>query len=188
MSDLQKDEQTLVVTKKRRGSCSASVELNNTAAVGQIAQIVSSNAQFFKRGLPKDDEEVADRINEFFGLCTQQDYLPTVEKLALCIGCDRTTLWEWEQGLKGSNPARANMIKKAKGIMAGIDAEMVQKGIIPQITYIFRAKNFYGMKDQQDHVIIPSNPLGDTQDAATLAQKYAATLPSADTPRLSGAE
>ena len=90
--------------------------------------------------------------------------------MALALGTIRQTLWEWEQGSKG--PVRRDMVKKAKEILAGIDAKLVSQGKIPQVTYIFRAKNFFGMRDQQEVVLTPNNPLGDTQNAEQLRQKY----------------
>ena len=50
------------------------------------------------------------------------------------------------------------MIKKAKQILAGIDAKLVSQGKIPQITYIFRAKNFFGMTDKQEVVLQNRRP------------------------------
>ena len=64
------------------------------------------------------------------------------------------------------------MVKKAKEILAGIDAKLVSEGRIPQVTYIFRAKNYFGMRDQQEVVLTPNNPLGDTTDTETLKNKY----------------
>ena len=49
------------------------------------------------------------------------------------------------------------MIKKAKQILASIDAELVASGKIPQVVYIFRAKNFYQMSDQQEITINAQN-------------------------------
>ena len=63
------------------------------------------------------------------------------------------------------------MIKKAKEILAGIDAKLVSMGKIPQVTYIFRAKNFFGMKDQQDLVVTPAASLGDSPDAKQLENR-----------------
>ena len=64
------------------------------------------------------------------------------------------------------------MIKKAKEILAGIDAKLVSQGKIPQVTYIFRAKNFFGMKDQSEVVLTPNNPLGDQRTPEELQQQY----------------
>ena len=54
------------------------------------------------------------------------------------------------------------MIKKAKQILAAIDAELVSSGKIPQVVYIFRAKNFHGMTDQQEITVTAQN--GQDQD------------------------
>ena len=59
---------------------------------------------------------------------------------------------------KGS--VRSNLIKNAKSILAAIDADLVLKGMINPVAYIFRAKNYYGMKDQQDVVVQAKNIFG----------------------------
>ena len=43
-----------------------------------------------------------------------------------------------------------DIIKKAKDYSATYDAEMVANGKIPAPVYIFRSKNYYGMKDVQE--------------------------------------
>ena len=63
------------------------------------------------------------------------------------------------------------MIKKAKEILAGIDAKLVSQGKIPQITYIFRAKNFFGLSDKQEIVVTPNQPLGSDSDPNELAKR-----------------
>ena len=68
------------------------------------------------------------------------------------------------------------MIYKAKEILAGIDAKLVSMGKIPQVTYIFRAKNFFGMKDQQDLVVTPAQPLGDSPDQKQLEERIAGSV------------
>lgn len=66
--------------------------------------------------------------------------------------------------------------KKGKEILAGIDAKLVSMGKIPQVTYIFRAKNFFGMKDQQDLVVTPAQPLGDSPDQKQLEERIAGSV------------
>ena len=45
---------------------------------------------------------------------------------------------------------------------------MVSQGKIPQITYIFRAKNFFGLSDKQEVVVTPNQPLGSEPDRQRL--------------------
>lgn len=49
-------------------------------------------------------------------------------------------------------------------------------GINP-VVYFFRAKNYFGMKDQQDVVIRPESPLGDTVDRDRLEATIVQELP-----------
>lgn len=123
---------------------------------------------------PKSDEEICERLNWFFDTCQQTNQLPTVEKMCLALSWDRTYVFEMESGRKnGFSPATANIIKKAKNLIASLDAELAQEGKIQPVVYMFRAKNFYGMADKQEVVVTPNNPLGDSTDPATIAQKYA---------------
>ena len=49
----------------------------------------------------------------------------------------------------------------------------MEDGQINNITGIFWQKNYDGMKDQQDIVVTPNtSPLGDTESAERLAEKY----------------
>lgn len=78
--------------------------------------------------------------------------------------------WDWVQFCENKHD------KKAKEILAGIDAKLVSMGKIPQVTYIFRAKNFFGMKDQQDLVVTPAMPLGDAPDQKQLEERIAGSV------------
>ena len=128
---------------------------------------------------PKSEEELCERLNWFFRTCEQTNQLPTVEKMCLALSMPRTTVFEWETGASpGLGPATTNIIKKAKNLIASLDAELAQEGKIQPVVYMFRAKNYYGMKDQQDVVVTP-NQAGDFQDRATIEAKYA-ELPAPD--------
>ena len=165
---------TATIEKPKRGSKSASIADTFKGQKGDISKAINASFKYFNVPTPKNDDEIAERINNYLQDCFENDDIPLVENLALAIGVTRTTLWEWETGGKGSTPVKANMIKKAKEILAGIDAYLVSKGKIPQVTYIFRAKNFFGMKDQQEVVLTPNNPLGDGSDSEQLKEKYLA--------------
>lgn len=145
----------------RNGAKTASIMDNTTARPEEIAQAVRNSFQYFNRQIVKSDEECAERINSYFQDCAEQQMLPTVENMSLALGTVRRTVWDWEQGI-GCSQTRTNMIKKAKQILAAIDAELVSSGKIPQVVYIFRAKNFHGMTDQQEITVTAQN--GQDQD------------------------
>lgn len=161
-------------TAKKRGSKSASIEATTTATNEEIKQIMTNVLYWYPREIVKTDEECAERLNEFFKRLNETGEVPTVEKMCLALGTTRTTVWEWEHGSLGS--ARSNMIKKAKEILAALDAELVSKGKIPQITYIFRAKNFFGLSDKQEIVVTPNQPLGSDSDPNELAKRIESSI------------
>lgn len=147
-----------------------------------MAKSIENNLYFFNVGLSpvKSDEEMCERLNYFFTQCAQSQQLPTVEKMANCLGYHRQTLYDWEHGKnKGFSSATAEIIRKAKQILAGIDADLAQEGKIQPVVYLFRAKNFYGMKDQQDVVLTPNTPQLSDADLDTIESKYE-ELPEVD--------
>lgn len=156
----------------RNGSGTASVtKYTKDLPESEIGRIVRESWQYFDRKPPKDNAEMAERLNDYFRQCNEGQ-MPTIEDMCLALGVTRQTLWEWEN-VRRVNPERADMVKKAKQIMAGIDAKLASEGKIPQVVYIFRSKNFYGMKDQQDVVVTPNvDPLGDRRSGEELTQKY----------------
>lgn len=160
----------VVTTKKKRGSKSASVEATTTATKAEISTMLGDVLQWYDRPIVKTDEECAERLNEYFETVQKTGAIPTVEKMCLALGTTRRTVWGWQNG-DGCSVTRSHMIKKAKEVLAAMDAELVSRGKIPQVTYIFRAKNFFDMKDQQDVIITPSNPLGDSADGDVLQKR-----------------
>lgn len=159
------------IVKSKRGSKSASIELNNSAKKGDIQRIGRNLMHWYNMERAVTDEEIADRLKMFFTTCFSNGEIPTVEKMSLALGYDRKTLWSWETGGEGSTPTRRNLIKKAKELLASFDAEMVTEGKINPVTYIFRAKNYFGLQDKQEYILTPNNPLGDTKDPAEIQQR-----------------
>ncbi len=128
---------------------------------------------------PKNDEELCDRLNWFFKTCAETQQLATVEKMCLALSWSRQHVFELEAGNRpGFSLDTRDILKKAKNLIASMDAELAQEGKIQPVVYMFRAKNYYGMKDQQDVVVTP-NQTGDFQDRATIEAKYA-ELPEPD--------
>ena len=138
----------------------------------EISRIVHESVQYFPRKTVRTNEEMAERLNEYFRECYERGQIPTVEDMCLALGTNRKTLYWWENYDK-NNRERAEMISQAKEVLAAIDAKLVSEGKIPQVTYIFRAKNYFGMRDQQDVIVTPNvDPLGDGIDAERLQKKY----------------
>lgn len=135
------------------------IERYSTASSEEVSDMLKSVGRWYKRTPVKTDEECAERLDEFFETLIEAGEIPTVEKLAMALGVSRQQIWNWETGKMGST-ARQAMIQGAKEYIAAMDAELVSRGKIPVVSYIFRAKNFFGMRDQTDVVVTPNNPIG----------------------------
>lgn len=146
------------------------------AKAEDISRCLRNCLMFYDKPIVKDDEECRQRLYDFFDTCEKTGQLPTVEKMVMALGTVKQTVWDWEQG-RGCSSRRTDLIKKAKGFIAGFESEMVTEGKINPVVYIFRAKNYFGMKDQQDVVIKPENPLGDKVDPERLQSTIVQELP-----------
>ena len=109
---------------------------------------------YFDREIVENEEEGYIRTQEYIESCIARGLRPTVEGWALALGTTRASLGDWETGRR-HGPLSADFVKKGKEIFAAFDADMVNQGRINPVTYIFRGKNYYGMKDQQDIVVTP---------------------------------
>lgn len=136
---------------------------------------ISSNClQFWQMGRAsvKNDDELQERIGQFYSICAETGQTPTVEKMCLALGYDTSTIHDWQSGRrKGFSPETANIIKKAKQFLSAFDADLLLKNKLNPVAYIFRAKNYYGMSDKQEVVVTPNNSLGDTVSEEELARK-----------------
>lgn len=123
--------------------------------------------------LPKidanDTAQLQARIEEYFNICAEDDMKPSVAGLALAIGVDRKTIWQWTQS---ENSDRSNTIKRAYAVLDLMMNDYMQNGKINPVSGIFLMKNNFGYQDKQDVVITPNNPLGEKVDRKQLENKY----------------
>lgn len=102
-------------------------------------------------------QELEQRFNDLFEMCFHNNFIPTVEALALCSGIDRRDLWRIETGETHKGDGMCDIIKNAKNFIATLEAELARDGEINPTVYIFRAKNHFGMTDKQEVVVTPNN-------------------------------
>lgn len=111
-------------------------------------------------GRVKSEEEMEDRIQKLFDLCYQTGNMPTYESIAVACGIPSRTFYDMKQGEYEGYKQYSQIIKKAKEQVAMIEAAMVRDGKIPPSLWIFRSKNYLGMKDSVQVEAI-SNQSGD---------------------------
>ncbi len=117
----------------------------------------------------KDIPQLQGRIKQYFEICVEDDMKPSVAGLALAIGVDRKTIWQWAQS---ENSDRSNTIKRAYQVLNLMMEDYMQNGKINPVSGIFLMKNNFGYQDKQDVVITPNNPLGEKVDRKQLENKY----------------
>jgi hypothetical protein len=105
---------------------------------------------------PKSPEELENRFVDYLTMCADEGMPPTVEGLALCSGWARQSFYEIEQGKY--NLQFTDIVKKAKDYVCNYDSSMANLNKLNAPIYIFRAKNFYDMKDVQE---IKAGPVTD---------------------------
>lgn len=90
-----------------------------------------------------------------FNFVSMNGEIPVWEGVCLATAYDVTTLNDIERGLMHKD--YADIVKFAKRYVSMYDANMATKGKIPAQVYMFRSKNYYGMKDVQDVNVVPVN-------------------------------
>jgi len=160
-----------IVSKNKRGGKTSSLKYNSNAKADDIRRIGKSLLKWYRMTPVKTDEELRERLERYFLETLEAGEIPTVEEMCLALGYPRQTIWRWEVGEEGSTPTRRYLIKKAKEFLASFDAKLVQENKVNPTTYIFRAKNYFGLKDEQEYVLTPNNPLGDIKDSKEIRKR-----------------
>jgi hypothetical protein len=169
-------EQGEQIVKKKRGGKVASIKHNTSAKADDIRRIGATLLRWYNMEKAVTDEEIRERLEMYFVTTLEAGEIPTVEEMSLALGYDRKTLWCWEVGGEGSTPVRRNLIKKAKEFLASFDAKLVQENKVNPTTYIFRAKNYFGLKDEVEYVLKPESPLGDTSNPNDIQRRISESI------------
>lgn len=103
-------------------------------------------------GRVQSAEELAERFDKLFAIASEMGKIPRYEHLSLVSGIPKRTLYDYgsEDYNGGLAPIYSPIIKKAKLIIASAESELALTGKIPPVVYIFRAKNYEGLKDVQE--------------------------------------
>ena len=119
-----------------------------------------------------DPKQVEHRIYEYFQFCVDNDRKPNIKGLGNWLGVSDETVRNWRNGTYRED-THLGLIKKAVDLLQEMWWDYGQNGKCNPASWIFIGKNAFGMKDTQDVVITPNNPLGETASAEEIAQKYA---------------
>ena len=59
-------------------------------------ETIKSLNDLYNLGRPENDDDVAQRVDDYFKFCEQSSLRPGVESLALALSVSRTAIWNWE--------------------------------------------------------------------------------------------
>lgn len=102
-------------------------------------------------------EEMEVRIQELFNLCSDRGMMPTYESIAVACGIPIRTFFDMRAGEFEGYVEYSHIIKKAKDQISMIESCLARDGKIPPVLWIFRAKNYMGMKDVQQVEVSPTS-------------------------------
>lgn len=126
-------------------------------------QLLEHAFKYWNVPTAKTDEEIQERIKFYFSDCHNAGVRPTLEGCALAIGITTQTFKRWADGESKLELDRYDLAKRVRTVLAYFDAELFMNGKLNPVAYIFRSKNFYGMKDQVETIVKKDDPLGETK-------------------------
>lgn len=105
-----------------------------------------------------DPKQVANRIDEYFDFCEQNDRKPNMIGMANWLGIDRSTLNSWKRG-EYRTDTHSPIIQKAVEMLEELWIDYMQNGKMNPAAGIFIAKNLFQYSDTQQIVLTPNNPM-----------------------------
>lgn len=123
-----------------------------------------------------DPKQVEQRIHDYFQFCIDNDRKPNIKGLGNWIGVDDETVMRWRRGEYRAETHRG-LIKKAVDALQEMWWDYGQNGKCNPASWIFIGKNAFGMRDEQQVVITPNNPM-DQMDASQARQKLMDAIPA----------
>lgn len=129
--------------------------LSNPNAIQIDADYKKAKMQFslmvakLNTGRVQTPEAMKQRLDQVFDLCLETNMIPTYENLAVACGIPIRTFYEMQTGNNEKHAEFLPIIKNAKDLITSIENSMAIDGKIPSAVWIFRAKNYQGMRDTQ---------------------------------------
>lgn len=129
----------------------------------------------------ENENEVVQRLNDYFALYAKYDMKPTVSGMAMALnGMSRPTLWAiahdaptGSDGYKSALPLSVTtIIKKAYNLLETMWENNFQSGKLNPVAGIFLAKNNYGYKDQKEYVLTPNKQDDSPVSADEIKARY----------------
>lgn len=127
-----------------------------------VSQILRELLTEFRKPTVKDDDEMAERISDYYDRCANEGRTPVWEEVCLSLGYGlkkvNAIIHGEERGFTAITP---QILEKAKDFQQSFDAKLVVAGKMNFLAYCFRAKCYYGMRDNAELPETTRNPMGE---------------------------
>lgn len=182
--ELTAKERQVVEAGKKRGN-----QTNNKARQSYMAQpnVKEFNKNFISKALTgrpymwNSVEELENEIGNYFELCERTAVVPTITSLCGWLHCDRSTFYDHANN---SNSPFSHTLKNVLTICHSCLENGTIDGKINPVTFIFLGKNYFGLKDDKNITVTPSQSDSkvNTQETMDAIQKQIEeeTIPNAD--------
>lgn len=142
-----------------------------------MAEVINAARQAILLPKVKSDQELSERLDDYFRIAAERRIPPTVEQMSLYCGVTSETIRAWRDGKNkpfGTNET-SFIVKRAYEILHNIDTVLAEMNKTNTVAYIFRAKNYYGMVDKQE-ITVSANENDGTMSRDQI-EEIAAALP-----------
>lgn len=102
--------------------------------------------RWYESPRPADEQELAERIREFFTECAVLGDYPSYEKLCMALGATVEEFKAWVYG-RGVTDAWSAICSRGISTLSGIMGEMAANGEIDKNVYMFQARKYFNMQD-----------------------------------------
>lgn len=121
-----------------------------------VRKTVSELKEIYSLPPVETDEDVEQRILDFFQFCERTGQRPGVELLTLFLGRTRQTINNWEHGI-GCSLERTEMINHCKSLITSFLEQAHLSGEVNAISCLFLSKVWMGYRENDD-ITVRLNP------------------------------
>ena len=125
-------------------------ELDGSEYVGRT---VRGLLELSKLGIPQTDQELTDRINEYFQHCVEVNWRPGIESLCLSLSTTRQNFWKWCNGQGGRSREWQHQCLLARQVIIAFLESAGLSGKLNPATNIFLLKNWANYQDNSNLTI-----------------------------------
>ena len=112
----------------------------------EVQTLVTSILELNRMGRCRTNQELRDRIDQYFAFCQTHKMRPGIESLCTSLHITRTTLFQWKNG-RDCDRERTEIIQQAINVIHTFLEQAGLQGKLNPATFIFLAKNWLGYKD-----------------------------------------